>query len=689
MSAVQAVGYSTTLPGTERPGHGAIHRSVIPSQNPITDTVNPFCGLAKPHCESVYHNFLQSTKEFADHPCLGVQPIVAGEARPFEWLTYDQVGTRVVNLASGMMHFELLPRNAERQRMIAIYMKNSIDWIIAEQAAYSFGTVVVALYDSLGADSAEFILNQTELPTIVCTSVELAKLVAIRDKCPHLQNVIVSGSLDDALEARGKEVGLHVFTMTDLEVEGKKDPKPPQPPREEDIATIMYTSGTTGDPKGVVITHKALLSNAQGSLDYLTYFKRHYSTGSVYLSYLPLAHIYERSGQINCLRYGARIGFSQNNPLKLIDDIRALRPTVFCSVPRLLNRIHDLILAKMRHAPKVKRALFFTALNGKLKNLEKHGKTRHAFWDRTVFSKVAESMGLDQCQIIISGSAPLSSHVLAFWRVVFPADFAEGYGQTETSSGITAMHLTDPIGGYVGGPMPSAEVKLEAVQDMGYLITDREHGDEKIPCVGRGEICVRGPCLFSCYYKMPDKTAETIDSDGWLHTGDIGLWSPLGHLKIIDRKKNIFKLSQGEYVAPEKIENALITCPSVAQIFVTGDSFHSHLVAIIVPEELVMRMMAAANGITNATLTLQELCDQPQLKQLVQKELDEASTRARLAGFERVKQIYLHHELFSVENELLTPTFKLRRTDAERFFKKQIEQLYVLSGDAVAAQHDN
>ncbi|KAG6611788.1 putative long-chain-fatty-acid-CoA ligase [Phytophthora cinnamomi] len=218
---------------------------------------------------------------------------------------------------------------------------------------------------------------------------------------------------------------------------------------------------------------------------------------------------------------------------------------------------------------------------------------------------------------------------------------------------------------------------------MGYLVTDRSHGDGSaaVPCMGRGEICVRGPLIFKGYYKQPEKTAEAMDASGWLHTGDIGLWSPMGQLRIIDRKKNIFKLSQGEYVAPEKIENVLVTCPSIAQIFVDGDSFHSHVVGIIVPDETVIRLIAKAHGLLNATF--RELCDHDLIRSTVKKEIEEASKRATLAGFERVREIYLHHELFTVDNELLTPTFKLRRADAQKRFKTEIAHMYELTGDSI------
>ncbi|RLN82902.1 hypothetical protein BBJ28_00000866 [Nothophytophthora sp. Chile5] len=691
------LGYSKVLPGTETATTGPIHRSLDTARDAIlqdpADPDSPFVGLTRPEAPSIYHNFERSVLAYGPLPCFGVQPMVDGKAQPFTWLTYEQVSARVADAGAGLMQLGLLPRirGEDSDRMLAIYMKNSMEWVIMEQAAYAFSAVVVALYDTLGPDSTQFILNQTELVTIVCTATELPKLTLVCSKCPHLKNIVLCGGVasEEQLQAEtdARAAGLNVLHLEEIETEGKKHPTVAQPPAGDDIATIMYTSGTTGDPKGVMLSHSAILSGCAAVKDFLITAGRRLNSDTVYLSYLPLAHIFERSALVQLISVGSQIGFSQGNALKLVDDIRALRPTLFVTVPRLLNRIYDMITAKMLGGKKSVAFLFAWGLRVKLRRLQRLGTTEHKFLDRVLFRKIQAGLGLDRCSLILSGSAPLAPDVLNFCRVALLASIVEGYGQTETCGGVTTSPFQDPTPGFVGAPNTAVEIRLASVPDMGYLVTDRSHGEgaEAMPCMGRGEICVRGPLLFSGYYKQPDKTAETLDVDGWLHTGDIGLWSPLGLLRIVDRKKNIFKLSQGEYVAPEKIEGALTTCPSVAQIFVAGDSFHSHLVAVIVPDEAALRLVAKANGISNASF--RELCDHDLIKGIVKKEVDEASKKAKLASFERVREIYLHHELFTVENELLTPTFKLRRADAQKLFKRQIEHLYELTGDNVAGKN--
>ncbi|KAF4042744.1 AMP-binding enzyme [Phytophthora infestans] len=687
------LGYSKVLLGTETAATGPIYRSLADARDPVLqDPANPddpFVGLTRPEGPSLYHNFIRTAQTNGSLPCMGVQPLVDGAVQPFTWLTYEQVSDRITNIGAGMMHLDLLPRigGENGDRMLAIYMKNAIDWVLVEHAAYAYNAIVVALYDSLGPDSTQFILNQTEIATIVCTAAELPKLTQVCSRCPNLKNVVISGGcIGDAqfeVECKVREAGINVLHLEVVETEGQKHPVTTEPPNGDDVATIMYTSGTTGDPKGAMMTHKAILCGCKAVKDFVTAGGHALNTESVYLSYLPLAHILERTALVHSFSVGSRVGFSQNNPLKLVDDIRALRPTVFITVPRLLNRIYDSITAKMLNGKKSLAYLFTTGVRTKLRRLRRYGITTHVFWDRLLFRKIRAGLGLDRCEFIISGSAPLAPEVLDFCRIALLASVVEGYGQTETCGGVTATPFEDLSTGFVGTPNTAAEIRLESVPDMGYLVTDRTHGEgaSAVPCMGRGEICVRGPLLFMGYYKQPDKTAEAMDADGWLHTGDIGLWSPFGQLRIIDRKKNIFKLSQGEYVAPEKIENVLVTCPSIAQVFVAGDSFHSHVVGIIVPDEPAIRLAAKLNGLMNATF--RELCDHDVVRSTIKKEIEEASKRAKLAGFERVREIYLHHDLFSVDNELLTPTFKLRRADAQKCFKNEIDHMYVLTGDSV------
>jgi len=373
---------------------------------------------------------------------------------------------------------------------------------------------------------------------------------------------------------------------------------------------------------------------------------------------------------------GGSVGFFRGDPTLLIEDMVALRPTFLPVAPRVLNKIHDKIVAGITVAGGLKKKIFDAAILAKSNGL-RDGHLTHALYDKLLFNKIKTALGMDHIRFMVSGSAPLSSSVMTFFRCMLGVPVVEGYGQTENTAGATLGALDDMASvGHVGGPIGCVEIVLVDIPDMGYLHTDTHHAHE--PCRGRGEICVRGPCVFKGYYKEPEKTREAIDEDGWLHSGDVGLWTLDGQLKIIDRKKNIFKLSQGEYVAAEKIENILLQSPFISQCFVYGDSFQSCLVAIIVPDEEVVLKWASdidPNSLGNESFA--NLCKMSeQLMGEIMMEIKSLSKKNKLMGFETIRAVHLDAELFSEANGLVTPTFKLKRQQLKDYYLKQIEALY-------------
>ncbi|KAF7848124.1 hypothetical protein BT93_L2274 [Corymbia citriodora subsp. variegata] len=265
-----------------------------------------------------------------------------------------------------------------------------------------------------------------------------------------------------------------------------------------------------------------------------------------------------------------------------------------------------------------------------------------------------------------SGASPLSPDIMDFLRVCFGCQVLEGYGMTETSCLASCVDDGDTISGHVGSPNPACEIKLMDVPEMNYTSEDQPYP--------RGEICVRGPNVFRGYYNDEVQTREVIDDDSWLHTGDIGLWLPGGRLKIIDRKKNIFKLAQGEYIAPEKIENVYSKCKFISQCFVHGDSLYSCLVAVVAVDQEVLKEWAASQGIEHEAL--EQLCNDPRAREAVLAEMDAVGREAELRGFEYVKAVALVFEPFTLENGLLTPTFKIKRPQAKAHFAKMISDMY-------------
>uniref|UniRef100_A0A7N6BGX5 Long-chain-fatty-acid--CoA ligase n=1 Tax=Anabas testudineus TaxID=64144 RepID=A0A7N6BGX5_ANATE len=424
------------------------------------------------------------------------------------------------------------------------------------------------------------------------------------------------------------------------------------PPQPQDLAVVCFTSGTTGKPKGAMITHGNIASNTSSVIKILEVY-------DVSISYLPLAHMFERMIQVTMFCHGARVGFYQGDISLLMDDIKTLKPTFFPVVPRLLNRIYDKILGSVTSP--LRRALLHYAVRRKQAELRSGIVRNNSLWDKLVFNRIQTSLG-GNLRFALTASAPISPTVLSFLRATLGCLIFEGYGQTECTAGCTFSMPGDWSTGHVGSPLPCAMVKLVDIPDMNYYAKN-----------GEGEICIRGPSVFKGYLKDPEKTAEALDTDGWLHSGDVGQWLPNGTLRIIDRKKHIFKLSQGEYIAPEKIENAYMRCVPVLQVFVHGDSLQSYLIAIVVPDPEVFVSWAKERGFVGS---YEELCQNPDVKSAVLEEMKAVGKQAGLMSFEQVKDIYLHPEMFSVANGLLTPTLKSRRTDIRRVFQEQISSMY-------------
>ncbi|KAF0689347.1 Aste57867_19197 [Aphanomyces stellatus] len=668
--------YSEADASDVKPGHGPTYAYAVHAPTP--------------ECSNMLDYFLRSVARNPSRDCLGHRPRDAdGNVGAYVWQTYDQVCKRIQALAAGLMHHEMLvPTTDTNERVLGIFMKNRPEWTIAHYAAIYTGGFCVALYDTLGADATPFVLNQTQASTLVCTTAELAKVVAAAAHASTLKHIVlcdVTTKSDEATIA-ATTAGLALWTMAEVEASGTEHPMAQSVARQgKDIYCLIYTSGTTGEPKGVPLSHDNLVHAIEACKERMSMGQGAaiFKDTAVAFSYLPLAHSIEHLIEASTLVHSGKIAYYQGDTTKILDDLALVRPTVFGVVPRLLNKIYDKVVHAAQGSGWVggaKTMLFRAALYAKLQNL-KLGFRRHPIFDPLIFAKIQLKVGLDRCGLVIVGSAPLSHDVMDFFRVLFSCPVIEGYGLSEVT-GIATLNLpTQCTPGDVGPPLASVQAKLVSVSDMGYEIGDLHHGDgdHKIMVRGRGEVCLRGPTVFSGYYKRPEATVDAIDADGWFHTGDIGVWLPDGRLKIVDRKKNIFKLSQGEYVAPERIENILGTSTHVEQVFVYGDSLHAILVAVVVPAEEPLRtLVAPLDG------TLEELCQHPEVGAAVLKELVAVSKASKLFGFETIKAIKLHHVQFTVENNLLTPTFKLKRNECKKFFDIDIDAMYGQCGDLVA-----
>ncbi|NXK94162.1 ACSL5 ligase, partial [Formicarius rufipectus] len=578
--------------------------------------------------------------------------------QPYQWLTYKQVIDRVQHLGSGLLQKGC---QASTNQYVGIFAQNRPEWTISEYACYAYSMVAVPLYDTLGPEAIVYIVNKADISVVICDTPEKAQVLlknCEQKETPCLKIIVLMDLFDKELKDRGAKVGIEILALQEVEELGKNNIRQPVPPKPDDIAVVCFTSGTTGNPKGAMLTHQNIVSNAASFLRCIENTVE-CTSSDIAISYLPLAHMFERIVQTVMYSCGAKVGFFQGDIKLLVDDMKALKPTMFPVVPRLLNRMYDKIQSGA-NSP-MKRCLLNFAVAVKTAELKQGIFRNDSIWDKIVFKKVQESMG-GKVRIMVTGAAPISPSVLTFLRAALGCQIFEGYGQTECSAGCTFSMPGDCTTGHVGSPLACNIVKLVDVEEMSYFSSNNE-----------GEVCIKGPNVFKGYLKDPEKTAEALDKDGWLHTGDIGKWLPSGTLKIIDRKKNIFKLAQGEYIAPEKIENVYIGSAPVAQVFVHGESLRSFLIGIVVPDPETLPEFAAKLGVKGS---YEDLCKNPAVKKAILEDMTQLGRQAGLKSFEQVKDLYIHTEMFSVENGLLTPTLKAKRAELVKFFHGQIEALY-------------
>ncbi|XP_012889248.1 PREDICTED: long-chain-fatty-acid--CoA ligase 6 isoform X1 [Dipodomys ordii] len=603
---------------------------------------------------TMYQVFHRGLSISGNGPCLGFRK----PKQPYQWLSYQEVANRAEFLGSGLLQHNC---KAQTDQFIGVFAQNRPEWIIAELACYTYSMVVVPLYDTLGPGAIRYIINTAGICTVIVDKPQKAVLLlehVERKETPGLNLIILMEPFDEALRERGQKSGVVIKSMQSMEDCGQENRQAPVPPQPDDLSIVCFTSGTTGNPKGVMLTHGNVVADFSGFLK-VTESQWAPTCADVHFSYLPLAHMFERMVQSVVYCHGGRVGFFQGDIRLLSDDMKALQPTIFPVVPRLLNRMYDKIFSQA-DTP-LKRWLLEFAAKRKQAEVRSGIIRNNSIWDELFFNKIQASLG-GRVRMIVTGAAPASPTVLGFLRAALGCQVYEGYGQTECTAGCTFTTPGDWTSGHVGAPLPCNLIKLVDVEELNYWTHK-----------GEGEICVRGPNVFKGYLKDEDRTKEALDSDGWLHTGDIGKWLPEGTLKIIDRKKHIFKLAQGEYVAPEKIENIYIRSEPVAQIYVHGDSLKAFLVGIVVPDPEVMPLWAQKRGIEGEYA---ELCTRKELKKAILDDMVRLGKESGLYSFEQVKAIYIHCEMFSVQNGLLTPTLKAKRPELKEYFKTQIEELY-------------
>ncbi|KAL4498352.1 hypothetical protein ABPG72_013158 [Tetrahymena utriculariae] len=613
--------------------------------------------------------FKKVVHDFGNNKFLGT---LNKEKKVYEWKTYQEVNKLSIELGSSILSNNLFYNTSGEGlntniNLFGVYSKNREEWIMLEVAGYYYNFSIVPLYDTLGADSMMYIVNQTNMNTIYISGENVSKILKLANTY-QIKNIICFDKLSEELEVKVKERHFNLIYLHALMEEFKdKSPLPFVKIDKKDIYQFCYTSGTTGNPKGVIHYH-------QNALAFLATCKRSigvYKTREtdVHYSYLPLPHIYEKQIFLSLVLHGASLGFYGGDITKMTEDLQILQPTLFCSVPRIFNRYYSKIKEGFDAAPPEKKAIIDLAFKEKLANIhERPDIVHHEKWDELVFKDIRKLLG-GKVRAFVTGGAALSGEICEFLKVCFSCCFFEGYGQTESFGGCFQNAPFDGKYGDVGGVNSSVEFKLIDIPEMGYSADDLDANGNPIP---RGEICIRGQQVCGGYYKDPERTKQAIDEEGWLHTGDVGQLNSDLSLKIIDRKGNLFKLAQGEFVAPEKIENIYSRAKGVVEAYVYGEALRSYLVALVIIDSEYVILYAKQNNIPG---DLTELCNNKEIRDHIFQNIIEEGKKANLNGFEQVRGIKLDPKPL-VLHSVTTNTLKIKRPDAKKKFKDILTEVY-------------
>jgi len=540
---------------------------------------------------------------------------------------------------------ELLRIGVKNGSPVAIFSYNRPEWVIADLATLKIGGIVVPIYHTLPDWQVKYIINDSKSKLLFVENEQLFSVVSnIRNELPSLKEVIV---FDDTAIAENKDY----LRLSDLK--NKRQILDTELPAvfTNDVATFVYTSGTTAEPKGVILTHKNILSNVE------TAIKRYRVTEKdVLASFLPLCHMFERTcGYYTMLLAGATIGYVENLST-IAQDIKAIRPTLLITVPRVLEKVYEEVAKKVEAGSVIQRKL----VRGAVRNLNQYAnlkyrrrkislwlKLKRWLYDKIVGSKFRKLAG-GRVRLIVSGGAALNKKIGKIYSI-FGFNIVEGYGLTETSPVVCANTIEENRFGTVGKPFDGVMVKI---------------GDND-------EVLVKGPNVMIGYLNKPVETARAFDSEGWFHTGDQGKFDRYGNLVITGRIKELIVTSYGKNIPPVPIEQRLSESKYIDQVMVYGDR-RKCLVALIVPKKEAIEKFAREKNIRFADY--QALLQQAEIKKLINNELEKLNQD--FAQHERVKSFALLTEPFTIENGLLTPTLKVRRDEIVKRYRDLIESLY-------------
>ncbi|KAA0201345.1 hypothetical protein HAZT_HAZT000552 [Hyalella azteca] len=620
-----------------------------------------------------------------DQPCMGTRTIILRhieeskgkkleklELGDYVWKSYKDVYEDMLVLSKGVLSLGLKPKSK-----IAMFAETRAEWYVFSVACMNAGMTIVTLYTNLNDDGVAHGILETEVDTIV-TSVELmhrlAKILPGNDQVKRV--IVLEDQLDGIGDAKATLPSMEVLSYGEVRKMGRDaDVQNIEGPGPDDVAIIMYTSGSTGNPKGVLLSHRNIFSAITAYV-----VQAHLSPGDCYLAYLPLAHVLELATETAIIAMGVSIAYS--SPLTLtntspkimkgtVGDARMARPTAMCAVPLILDRIIKGVLTNVERQGKFASKLFSASLQYK-QAINGNGGVLSRFLDTMIFNKVKAELG-GRLRMMVVGGAPISNRTQLIIKAMFGCTLQAAYGATETSACATSMDADDHTLGHCGPPNPRTIVKLDDWEEGGYRVAD-----EPLP---RGEVVVGGDCVALGYFKLPEETKQSFyEEDGvrWFRTGDIGEMDENGCLRIIDRMKDLVKLQSGEYVSLGNVEAVLKTHAVVDNICVFCDSNQNNTVAVVVPAAETLKKIAAGLS-KNESDNLSDLCNDADVVKAVLKTLQSHGRSQKLNRAEIPTALFLTSEPWTPDNGLVTAALKLRRKPIVKHFSQQIAAMYASS----------
>lgn len=568
--------------------------------------------------------------------------------------TWKSFAARIDNIAFALETLGLKPGE-----MLAIFSANRPENLIVDFAAYRNRAVPVSLYATSSPEQVEYILKDSGARFAFAGDQKQYDILRkVAPACPRLQMVF---AFDSSIPVSSDDKGCMSFSAllelgkasSDLcraEVDRRTAQAVP-----DDLATLIYTSGTTGEPKGAMLPHSCFDACLRIHRDYLTMIR---DSGEKSLCFLPLSHIFEKAWTYFCLMRGVEVVINRN-PKEIQDVIRQVRPTLMCSVPRFWEKAYTAVQEKIAHSSAIQKKLILRALKvGAERNLRyrRLGKEaprllelQYKFFDSKIFSKVRKAMGVDNGNIFPTAGAPLSPNIVEFF-ISMGINIVIGYGLSETTATVACYPQIGYEIGSVGTPIPDVQVRI-----------------------GRdNEILVKGPTVMRGYYNRPKETAEAFTDDGWLRTGDAGRIDASGAIFLTERLKDLFKTSNGKYIAPQAIESRLGEDRFIEQVAVIGDN-RKYVSAIIIPAFEALKEYARRHKI--AFRSVDDLVNNSEIKKFFAERIEKL--QRGLAGFEKIKKFTLLPSEFTVENGELTNTLKLRRPVINNHYAGVIDAMYV------------